>query len=88
MEITSISIKKTHNNKRQLADVSIIFDSNLLITNIKLIDNGKRRFVEFSSSMRKNYNYPDVVPLNPEMRQYIEREVLAQYRRMEEASRK
>lgn len=82
MTITSIEIKKTENNARQLADVTIVFDYSLLITNIKLIDNGKKIFVEFSRSQRKESDntFPDVVPLNPKIRNYIEREVIKKWR--------
>lgn len=88
MTITSIAITKTENNKRQLADVSIVIDYSLLIGNIKLIDNGEKLFVEFSKSERKNSGStsPDVVPLNPRVRQYIEREVIAEYFRLEEVN--
>ena len=37
MEITSIAITKTENNKRQLADVSIVFDYSLLIRTIRYL---------------------------------------------------
>ena len=88
MEITSIAITKTENNKRQLADVSIVFDYSLLIGNIKLIDNGRKRFVEFSTTKRKHSENtsPDVVPLNPRIRKYIEDEIIAEYNRLEEVS--
>ena len=81
MTITSIEIKKTENNARQLADVTIVFDYSLLITNIKLINNGKKIFVEFSRSQRKESGntFPDVVPLNPKIRNYIEREVIKKW---------
>ena len=46
MEITSISITPTPNRKRQIADVSIVFERSLLINNIRLINNGKKVFVK------------------------------------------
>ena len=54
---------------------------NGLTKNIKLIDNGRRRFVEFSKSPRTdpNIDNPDVVPLNRQTRAYIEKTVLEQY---------
>lgn len=85
MKITSIAITKTENNKRQLADVSIIIDYCLLIGNIRLIDNGRKRFVEFSKTIRRNSGNEssDVVPLNPKVREYIEMEVIREYDRLE-----
>ena len=79
MEITKVKITRT-NSPRQLADVTITLDKCLLIKNIKLIDNGRRRFVEFSKSPRTNSNIDnsDVVPLNRQTRAYIEKTVLEQ----------
>ena len=80
MEITKVKITRT-NSPRPLADVTITLDKCLLIKNIKLIDNGRRRFVEFSKSPRTdpNIDNPDVVPLNRQTRAYIEKTVLEQY---------
>lgn len=84
--ITSVMITKTKNSKRQVADVEIIIDHSLLISNIKLINNGSKLFVDFSHTARKNSNIrsPDVVPLNSDVRQYIEREIISEYYRTEE----
>ncbi|MDD6489215.1 MAG: septation protein SpoVG family protein [Clostridia bacterium] len=89
MKITSVEITKTENNRRQLADVTIIIDGCLLIKNIKLINNGRKIFVEFSRSQRRcsDYTSPDVVPLNSDVRQYIEKEVISEYRRSEAVNR-
>lgn len=83
MKITSITITKTINNKRQLADVTITIDYSLLINNIKLLHNDKKMFVEFSSTKREYSNIisPDVVPLNANVRAYIEREIITEYQR-------
>lgn len=85
MKITSVEIIRTENNRRQLADVTIIIDGCLLIKNIKLINNGRKTFVEFSKSQRRysDYTSPDVVPLNSDVRRYIEREVITEYHRLE-----
>lgn len=84
MKITSIAITKTNNNSRQLADVSIVIDYSLLINNIKLIYNGKKMFVAFSSTKRQHSNstFPDVVPLNSKVRNYIEQEVIREYKKV------
>ena len=89
MTITAIAITKTYNNKRQLADVAIEFDYSLRIENIKLIDNGKKLFVEFSKTERgkSRKSYPDVIPLNQIIRQYIELEVIREYYRLEEVGK-
>lgn len=89
MKITSIAITKTKNNKRQIADVSIVIDYSLLINNIRLINNGTKIFVEFSKTERKHSGSAssDVVPLNKKIRNYIERVVIAEYNRLEGAGK-
>ena len=81
MFITAIEMERTKNNQRQIADVAIILDHSLKINNIKLIDNGKKLFVEFSQSTRREsgITYPDVIPLTKKMRGYIEREIIREY---------
>ncbi len=85
MKITSVEITKTEDNKRQIADVSIVIDYCLLIGNIRLIDNGKKRFVEFSKTIRRHTGNEssDVIPLTPKARSYIEQEVIKEYDRLE-----
>ena len=86
MKITSIKITKTQSHDQQLADDAIVIDYSLLIDNIKLLDNGKKMFVAFSSSKRKNSDdtFPDVVPLNSKVRNYIEQEIIAEYQKQNE----
>ena len=82
MRITSIEITLTNENQRKLADVSIIIDNALRINNIKLIDNGKKRFVEFSDSTNSGSRFPDVVPINQKVRTYIENEIINEYEKL------
>ena len=81
MKITSITITETMNNRRQLADVSIVIDYGLMLSNIKLIDNGAKLFVDFPKSQRRESGFasPDVIPLTKRMRGYIEREIIREY---------
>ena len=81
MKITSITITETMNNRRQLADVSIVIDYGLMLANIKLIDNGAKLFVDFPKSQRRESGYvsPDVIPLTKRIRGYIEREIIREY---------
>lgn len=86
MHITSIKIEKTQENARQLADVSIVIDDELLIKNIKLINNGKRIFVAFPQSKKKplGETEPDIIPLYPYVRDYIEEQIISEYIEMSE----
>ena len=81
MKITSITITETMNNRRQIADVSIVLDYGLMLANIKLIDNGEKLFVDFPKSQRRESGVvsPDVIPLTKRVRGYIEREIIREY---------
>ena len=71
MKITSITITETMNNRRQLADVSIVLDYGL----------GEKLFVDFPKSQRRESGVvsPDVIPLTKRVRGYIEREIIREY---------
>lgn len=85
MQITSVRIKKTNNDK-VLGIASIQLDNCLVIHGIKLIQlDDNRRIVSFPNKKVKKYEvtdtgsyetkdeYTDVVhPSNPEFRKYIE----------------
>ena len=90
MKITSITITETMNNRRQLADVSIVIDYGLMLANIKLIDNGAKLFVDFPKSQRRESGVvsPDVIPLTRGMRGYIQREVIREYFRRQRGEKK
>ena len=81
MQITDVRITRTKNNRRQLADVSIVLDYGLMLANIKLIDNGAKLFVDFPKSQRRESGVvsPDVIPLTKRVRGYIEREIIREY---------
>ena len=81
MKITSITITETMNNRRQLADVSIVLDYGLMLAIIKLIDNGEKLFVDFPKSQRRESGVvsPDVIPLTKRVRGYSEREIIREY---------
>lgn len=91
MEITSIRIKKNHNNYSILGVASIQLDNCLVIHDIKIINNNGKRLLSFPNRKTKRYvyengeyseqdTYADIVhPSNSEFRQYLESEIFKVY---------
>ena len=79
MVITDVTIMLTEGTGRQLADVAIVIDNELRINNIKLIDNGTKKFVAFPRSNPKSTS-SDIFPISSEVREYIESKIIEKYK--------
>jgi stage V sporulation protein G len=80
MEITDVKIIPVDDEKLK-AFVSIVFDGDFVVTDIKVIHGPKGLFVSMPSKKRKDGTFKDIAhPLNNRMRQYLEEKVLSVYR--------
>lgn len=79
MIITDVIVTPTKGAGRQLADVAIVIDNELRINNIKLIDNGTKKFAAFPRSNSKSTS-PDVFPITSAVRDYIEMQIIEKYK--------
>jgi stage V sporulation protein G len=80
MEITDVKIIPVDDEKLK-AFVSIVFDGDFVVTDIKVIHGPKGLFVSMPSKKRKDGTFKDIAhPLNNRMRQYLEDKVLSVYR--------
>ena len=80
MEITDVKVIPVEDEKLK-AFVSIVFDQEFVVTDIKIIYGPKGLFVSMPSKKRKDGTFKDIAhPLNNRMRQYLEEKVLAVYR--------
>jgi stage V sporulation protein G len=80
MEITDVKVIPVDDEKLK-AFVSIVFDGDFVVTDIKIIHGPKGLFVSMPSKKRKDGTFKDIAhPLNNKMRQYLEEKVLAVYR--------
>ena len=80
MEITSIKIRKISDSERMKAIVSITFDDELAVHDIKIIGTPEKLFVAMPSRKINDGEYRDIVhPINSEMREKIESAVIKEY---------
>jgi len=80
MEITDVKIIPVDDEKLK-AFVSIVFDGDFVVTDIKVIHGPKGLFVSMPSKKRKDGTFKDIAhPLNNRMRQYLEDKVLTVYK--------
>ncbi len=87
MEITDVKVIPVDDEKLK-AFVSIVFDGDFVVTDIKIIHGPKGLFVSMPSKKRKDGTFKDIAhPLNNKMRQYLEEKVLAVYRQQVGAER-
>ena len=82
MEITDIKIRKLTDSPKMKAIVSVTFDNELVIHDIKIISSLDRMFLAMPSRQLQNGNYSDIAhPTKPAFREKIESAVLAEYER-------
>ncbi len=80
MEITDIKIRKVSDESKMRAIVSVTFDNELVIHDIKVISGYDKVFLAMPSRRLPNGSFSDVVhPTNHSMRQKIEGAVLKEY---------
>ncbi len=81
MKITDIKIRKTFDEGPLKAVVSLTFDAQLAVHDIKVIYANDRYFIVMPSRKNSDGTYRDIAhPINAEFRTEIEEAVLAAYR--------
>lgn len=80
MNITDIRIRRTYQDMRLKALVSITIDNDFAVHDIKVIEGPERLFVAMPSRKDDNGVFRDIAhPITPEARQNIEQNILAAY---------
>ncbi len=80
MVITDIKIRKLFNDGPMKAIVSVTFDDQLAVHDIKVINAREKLFIVMPSRKNPDATYRDIVhPINAEFRGMLEREVLSAY---------
>lgn len=80
MKITDIKVRKLFNEGPMRAIVSVTFDGQLAVHDIKVINARERLFIVMPSRKNPDETFRDIVhPINSEFRMTIEHEVLAAY---------
>ncbi len=81
MKISDVRIRKTMNEARLRAVVSLTIEDAIAIHDIKIIQGDERLFVAMPSRRDDAGNFRDIVhPISPEAREVIEDKILSAYR--------
>ena len=80
MEITDIKIRKVFDDGPMKAVVSVTFDNQFAVHDIKVIYANEKFFIVMPSRKNADGTYRDIAhPINAEFRATVEKEVLAAY---------
>ena len=80
MQITEVKIRKTFNEGPMKAVVSITFDNELAVHDVKIVSSGDKTFVVMPAKKNQNGEFRDIIhPINSSARTYIESTVLEAY---------
>ena len=80
MQITDIKIRKVFDEGPMKAVVSVTFDGQLAVHDVKVINARDKFFIVMPSRKNPDDTYRDIVhPINAEFRAMLEREVIAAY---------
>ena len=85
MQVTDVRIRKVDKEGKMKAIVSITFDNEFVIHDIKVIEGEKGLFIAMPSRKTADGEYRDIAhPIKTETRTYIQTEVLKAYESMPE----
>jgi stage V sporulation protein G len=80
MQITDIKIRKVFDDGPMKAVVSVTFDGQLAVHDVKVINARDKFFIVMPSRQNPDGSYRDIVhPINADFRNMLEREVIAAY---------
>ena len=80
MNISDVRIRKTMNEPRLRAVVSLTLENAIAIHDIKIIQGDERLFVAMPSRRDESGNFRDIVhPISPNAREELEKEILSAY---------
>lgn len=80
MEVTDVRIRKVENEGRMKAIVSVTFDNEFVVHDIRIIEGEKGLFIAMPSRKTASGRFKDVAhPINRASRAKIERAILNQY---------
>ena len=80
MNITDIRIRRTYQDPRLRALISITVDNDLAVHDIKIIEGPGRLFVSMPSRREESGVFRDIVhPITPQARKVLEEQILSAY---------
>jgi stage V sporulation protein G len=80
MEITDIRIRKTENEGKLKAYVTVTFDDCFVVHNVKIINGNNGVFIAMPARKTNTGEYKDVAhPIHPEFRTKLQKQILEKY---------
>ena len=80
MKITDVKIRKTYDDGKMRAVVSVTFDEMFAVHDIKVIESKDKMFVAMPSRQTPEGEFKDIAhPINSEMRDELQKCVLEKY---------
>ena len=88
MQITDVRVRKVAKEGKMKAVVSVTFDDVFVVHDIKVIDGDKGLFIAMPSRRAGDGEYRDIAhPINSDMRDRLQSEILAKYEEAVKESR-
>jgi stage V sporulation protein G len=85
MNITEVKVYPAKDGGRLKAYATVVFDNAFIVRDLKVIEGHRGLFVSMPSRRRKDGSFRDIVhPLNSEMRQDIEQEIISEYEKVKD----
>ena len=80
MQITDVRVRRIDKEGKMRAIVSVTFDNEFVVHDIKVIEGEKGLFIAMPSRKAADGEYRDIAhPINSQTRDRIQREILAKY---------
>ncbi len=87
MEITDIRVRKVTTDGKLKAYVTVTFDNEFVVHNVKVIEGKNGAFIAMPSRKTKSGEYKDVAhPINSDFRGALQERILEEYRNAPDAS--
>ncbi|TDT63450.1 septation regulator SpoVG [Fonticella tunisiensis] len=87
MQITDVRVRKITNEGKMKAIVSVTFDNEFVVHDIKVIDGQNGLFIAMPSRKTPDGEFKDIAhPINTETREKIQSAILAEYEKAKNAA--
>ncbi len=87
MEITDIRVRKVTTDGKLKAYVTVTFDNEFVVHNVKVIEGKNGAFIAMPSRKTKSGEYKDVAhPINSDFRGQLQEKILEEYRKTPDSS--
>jgi stage V sporulation protein G len=87
MQITDVRVRKIANEGKMKAIVSVTFDNEFVVHDIKVIDGQNGLFIAMPSRKTPDGDFKDIAhPINTETREMIQSAILAEYEKVKNSA--